>query len=103
MDFQEMLKRAREIKAVNAQLAQKDNCTEWGLEQRTMGFVGDVGSLAKLVMAKSGYRKYDDLDKKLAHELGDCLWAIMTIADEAGVNLEKAFLDTMNEIEQRNK
>jgi NTP pyrophosphatase (non-canonical NTP hydrolase) len=103
MDFQDMLKRAREIKEVNKKLTEAENCAQWGLEERTMGFVGDVGSLAKLIMAKSGYRIYDDVDKKLRHELGDCLWAVMTIADEAGVDLEQAFFDTMNEIEQRKK
>jgi NTP pyrophosphatase (non-canonical NTP hydrolase) len=39
----------------------------------------------------------------LAHELADCLWSIIVIADEAGVDLEKAFFETMKEIELRKK
>jgi len=103
MEFKQLIARAKEIKKVNVELTQKEECKTWGLEERTMGFVGDVGSLAKLIMAKNGYRKYDDLDKKLAHELADCLWSVIVIADEAGIDLEEAFINTMEEIEQRKK
>jgi NTP pyrophosphatase (non-canonical NTP hydrolase) len=103
MEFKQLIARAKEIRAVNAELTQKDGCKPWGLAERTQGFVGDVGALAKLIMAKNGYRKYDNIDAKLAHELADCLWSVMMIADEAGIDLEEAFLKTMNEIEQKNK
>lgn len=64
------------------------------------GFVGDVGDLMKLVMAKSGVRRVDDIDKKLAHELADCLWSVLVLSQLYGVNLETAFLQTMDELEQ---
>ncbi|MHB8831424.1 MAG: MazG nucleotide pyrophosphohydrolase domain-containing protein [Patescibacteria group bacterium] len=103
MDFQQLIARAKEIREVNSKLASNDGCKGWGSAERMQGFMGDVGDLAKLVMAKNGYRKYDDLDKKLAHELGDCLWSVIILADELGVDLEKSFLETMNEIEARLK
>jgi NTP pyrophosphatase (non-canonical NTP hydrolase) len=101
MEFQKLIERAREIKKINLELTQSENCKIWGNTERVLGFVGDVGALAKLIMAKNGYRKYENVDKKLAHELGDCFWSIITIADEAGVDLEKAFFETMKEIELR--
>ena len=52
-------------------------------------------------MAKKGFRSYEDLDKKLAHELADCLYSIIVIADELGIELEKGFLETMSEIESK--
>lgn len=70
MEFSELIKRAKEI---NAKLAEREGSRAWGVSERAQGFVGDVGDLMKLVMAKNGYRKYEDLDKKLSHELGDCL------------------------------
>lgn len=60
-----------------------------------LGFLGDVGDLAKLVQGKAGVRPRDDLDSAMAHELADCLWAILTLADAYGVDLETAFDDTM--------
>jgi NTP pyrophosphatase (non-canonical NTP hydrolase) len=103
MDFEKIIERAKEIRKVNAKLAQNEGSKEWGLAERTQGLVGDVGDLVKLVMAKNSYRKYEDLDKRLAHELADCLWSVIIIADEAGVDLEKAFVETMKEIELRKK
>lgn len=53
-----------------------------------------MGDLAKLVQGKAGVRSTDDLDAKLAHELADCLWAVLTLADLYAVNLEAAFGST---------
>lgn len=103
MEFKKFIERAKEIRKVNAKLTQNEGSKKWGLAERTQGFVGDVGDLAKLVMAKNGYRKYEDLDKRLAHELADCLWSLIIIADEAGIDLEEAFVKTMGEIELRKK
>lgn len=65
------------------------------------GFVGDVGDLMKLVMAKSGMRAIPDADRKLAHELSDCLWSVLVLARLYDVDLEKEFLHTMDEIEHK--
>lgn len=43
-----------------------------------LGFLGDVGDLAKLVQGKAGVRPRPDLDEALAHELADCLWSVLT-------------------------
>ena len=63
------------------------------------GFVVDVGDLMKLVMAKNGARPVEDLERKLAHELSDCLWSVLVLARLYDVDLEKAFLATMTDIE----
>lgn len=65
------------------------------------GFVGDVGGLSKIVVAKHGLRHMDDVDKKLAHELSDCLWSILVLAGKYGVDLPGEFLKTMGELERR--
>ena len=53
----------------------------WTTEEIMLGFLGDVGDLAKLVQGKAGVRPRDDLDEALAHELADCLWCVFTLAD----------------------
>lgn len=65
------------------------------------GFVGDVGDLMKLVMAKSGIRTIADTEHKLPHELADCLWSVLVLARLYDVDLEKAFLTTMDDLERR--
>jgi NTP pyrophosphatase (non-canonical NTP hydrolase) len=64
-----------------------------------LGFLGDMGDLAKLIQAKEGVRQYEDLDNKLAHELSDCLWSIIILANKYGVDLEAAFVKTMSELD----
>ena len=65
-----------------------------------LGFLGDVGDLAKLVQGKAGIRERDDLDLALAHELADCLWSIFTLADCYDVDLESAFVATMTQLSE---
>jgi len=73
----------------------------WTREELMQGFVVDVGELMQLSMAKAGARQVDDVDKKLAHELSDCLWSVLVLAKLHGVDLEKEFLATMQEIEAK--
>jgi len=70
---------------------QSQGCRAWSRSDIVMGFVGDVGALAKLTMAADGLRKTPDHQKKLGHELADCLWSLLVIADEYQVNLEDEF------------
>lgn len=100
MDFQDIIKRARDIKESYQVLNRTEGYRTWGVNEYAEGFVGDVGDLMKLVMAKKGLRFVDeDVDAKLKHELADCLWSIIVIADELDIDLEQEFVNTMNTLE----
>jgi len=71
-----------------------------------MGFVTDVGDLMKLVMTKDGIRDVgslnaEALNEKMAHELSDCLWSVLILAKKYNIDLEKSFLQTMDELERK--
>jgi NTP pyrophosphatase (non-canonical NTP hydrolase) len=93
--------RAEEIRKKYEELNAKNGKETWGAKDYAMGFVGDVGDLLKLVMAKENVRDIDDTDAKLKHELADCLWSILILAGQYGVDLDVEFTKTMQEIEQR--
>lgn len=93
--------RAIALRQRYAALNQQQGRAIWGAKDYAMGFVGDVGDLQKLVMAKENMRDIADTDAKLAHELADCLWSVMVLADHYNVDLEAAFTKTMNELETR--
>lgn len=97
----ELQQRAQLIRQKYDELNRKDGHSEWDGTDYAAGFVGDVGDLMKLVMAKDGKRRGEDIDAKLKHELGDCLWSLLVIANHYGVDLEDAFNGTMNELEER--
>jgi NTP pyrophosphatase (non-canonical NTP hydrolase) len=73
----------------------------WDTGDLALGFVGDVGDLAKLVMAVDGRREIPDARRLLGHELADCLWAVLVLADRYGVDLVAEFRHMTDEIEQR--
>jgi NTP pyrophosphatase (non-canonical NTP hydrolase) len=96
MEFAEMQDRARAVRAQYAAMEIERYGRPWTREEIMLGFLGDVGDLAKLVQGKEGVRPRDDLDTALAHELADCLWSVMTLADAYDVDLAATFDETMS-------
>lgn len=103
MDFKTLSQRAIEIRNKYSALEKKKKGREWTNLNLMEGFVGDVGDLMKLIMAKEGVRDVENVDEKLAHELSDCLWSILVLADKYGIDLEQSFMKTMDELENRIK
>jgi NTP pyrophosphatase (non-canonical NTP hydrolase) len=102
MEFSEISKRAKEIRQQYNVLNRVEGYKSWGVNDYAEGLVGDVGDLMKLLMAKKGLRfAGGDIDSKLAHELADCLWSVIVIADELDIDLEKEFLKTMRQLENK--
>lgn len=98
MDFQLMQGKARAVRAQYAELEAARYGRSWTTEEIMLGFLGDVGDLAKLVQGKAGVRPREDLDEALAHELADCLWCVMTLADAYDIDLGNAFETTMAQL-----
>jgi len=103
MELTALADRAMEIRAAFGRHETAAGGRPWTREEVMQGFVGDVGDLMKLVMAKSGIRSVEGLDHKLPHELADCFWSVLVLARLYDIDLEKAFLQTMREIESKLK
>lgn len=100
--FSELVQQAVAVRDHYDELQRADGHKQWDVSDRMAGFVGDVGDLSKLIMAKKGVRRGpNDIDAALAHELADCLWSVLIVADELDVDLERAFVKTMNELHER--
>lgn len=100
MEFENLTRRALEIRRQYAELEKTRYGRAWTREEIALGLVGDIGDLAKLVMARQGLRHIPEAEAKLAHELADCLWSILVLARMYDIDLEQAFLKTMAELEQ---
>ncbi|AOS43957.1 hypothetical protein Verru16b_01017 [Lacunisphaera limnophila] len=101
MELSQLSTRALQIRERFAAHEQARAGRSWTREEIMQGFVGDVGDLMKLVMAKAGARPIAEVDRKLAHELSDCLWSVLVLAQLYNVDLEREFLGTMAEIEAK--
>lgn len=94
-------RRAIEIRQKYDDLNLRQRGVVWNEQQLMAGFVGDVGDLSKIIMAKHGLRPMEDIDGKLAHELSDCLWSVLVLAHKYDIDLSAEFMKTMNELENR--
>jgi NTP pyrophosphatase (non-canonical NTP hydrolase) len=102
MQLTDLTHRAMELRARFSTKEIQQAGRPWTREEVAQGFVGDVGDLMKLVMAKQGLRATKgDVDERLAHELSDCLWSVLVLAELYHLDLEAAFLRTMSEIEAK--
>lgn len=100
MDIKKMQELAIEVKDTYRERGKLGGEMPWTVSEYMAGFVGDVGALSKLIMVKQGYREGTDIVNKIPHELADCLWSILVIANELEIDLEEAFLRTLRQLNQ---
>ncbi|TQM17564.1 hypothetical protein FB548_0949 [Pseudoxanthomonas sp. 3HH-4] len=92
MNLHDLEKLALRLNELYEQLEIKRYGRVWTTEELALGFVGDVGDLAKLIQANAGIRHIDDCKAKLGHELSDCLWSIIVLAHKCGIDLQAEFV-----------
>lgn len=100
MDFSDLEKSALQLNELYERLETQRYGRVWTTQELALGFVGDVGDLAKLIQAHTGVRTIDDCNAKLGHELSDCLWSIIVLAHKCGVDLEAEFVRNTREISE---
>jgi NTP pyrophosphatase (non-canonical NTP hydrolase) len=98
MNFSDLEKAALDLNELYERLEAKRYGRVWTTQELALGFMGDVGDLAKLIQAHSGVRTIDDCEGKLGHELSDCLWSILVLADKCGIDLQAEFVKNTREI-----
>jgi len=94
MEIIDLQKRSLKIREKYKKLEIKKDGSKWSTEQLIKGFMKDVNDLFNLV--KSNSEK-----EKLKHELSDCLWSVLVLADEFNIDIEQSFLENMNKLEKR--
>ncbi|MFE0698741.1 MazG nucleotide pyrophosphohydrolase domain-containing protein [Streptomyces sp. NPDC058872] len=101
MDFDEVKQQAIRIHDLYDELNRRERGRVWTRTEFVLGFMGDVGDLAKLIMAEEGAREHPGGRPALEHELADCLWSVLILAHRYNVDLESAFHRTMAELDER--
>jgi NTP pyrophosphatase (non-canonical NTP hydrolase) len=99
MSLNDLQRRAMQIHDRYDELNQAKRGRVWTREEFMLGFVGDVGDLAKLVMAAEGARDMPGGRLALEHELADCLWSVLVLAQKYDVDLKAVFERTMTELD----
>ncbi len=92
MDIADSLKRVKKIKQAYNVLNRTEGYKTWSASEYMEAFIGDVGDLSKLMLARKGYSfAQKDVDSKVARELADCLWSVLVLAEELDVDIESEF------------
>lgn len=65
----------------------------------------EVGEVARIISRKYGEQseKESDKEKVLSDELADVLWVIICLANQTGIDLEKAFIKNIDKKSIRDK
>ena len=69
----------------------------WGTEELLIGLMTDIGDLSRLVLAKEGFRTVSG-DIALRHELADCFWSIIVLAERYNIDLSEALQEMSDDI-----
>ncbi len=62
-------------------------------------FAGDAKNLIKFIEAEQGQRTIANSKEKIEAQLAHCLWSVVVLADIHHVNLETAFMEAMDRLE----
>src|SRR5687768_5449844 len=98
MKLSDLEKSALHLNELYEQLEIKRYGRIWTTQELALGFVGDVGDLAKLIQANAGVRNIDDVKSKLGHELSDCLWSVIVLANKCGIDLPAEFARNIKQV-----
>lgn len=101
MDIAAATAKATDLAALFDRLNEANGQRAWSGLDLALGFVGDVGDLVRQVQVAENVRTYPGGREALEHELADCLWSVLMLADRYEVDLAAAFDKTTSQLEAR--
>jgi NTP pyrophosphatase (non-canonical NTP hydrolase) len=101
MDIEAATAKAANLAALFDQLNEANGQQAWSGLDLALGFVGDVGDLVRQVQVAENVRTYPGGREALEHELADCLWSVLVLAERYDVDLEAAFDKTTTQMQAR--
>ena len=100
MDLTAATRRAARVRGLYHRLEVHHEGSRWEIKDDMLGLVNDVGTLARLVMATQGrWSPGGDVDQQLRGKLAECLWWILDLADRLEIDMDEAYVQTMDRIE----
>jgi NTP pyrophosphatase (non-canonical NTP hydrolase) len=99
-DLDSAVRRARRVRALYEILEERQSGQVWSLHELMLGFVNDVGTVGRLVLARDGTWGIDgDVRAQLQHKLAESMWWVMVLADRLDIDMTDAYFSTMDRLE----
>jgi NTP pyrophosphatase (non-canonical NTP hydrolase) len=100
IDFTAATARALHIRELYKQLEERLHGSAWTPQEMMLGYLYDIGELGRMVMAgEDRWLHEGDLPRELQDKLSECLWWVLVLADRLGVDITKAFITKMNDVD----
>lgn len=101
MELSDMQDRAIDVRRRFREFETATYGREWTTADLISGLVTDVGDLAAAVQRVEGIRpaRQEAPIDEVRHELGDCLWVLLVLANRFQIDLGDAFQSTMDGVE----
>ena len=99
MELQKLVNRAMDLRRQYEKKETELYGTPATDEDIAQSFLGDVNNLIKLIMAENGKRTIANSKEKLEAQLAHCLWSVIVLAKMRNMDLEQAFMETMDRLE----
>jgi hypothetical protein len=99
MDFQKIIHRAMDLRRQYEVKETSLYGASSTINDVAQGFSGDVKNLLKLIEAEGGQREIANSREKLEAHLAHCLWSVVVLAQMHNVDLETAFMEAMDRLE----
>ncbi len=73
-----------------------------GKKLRYIDFVSEIGELGKEILKSTNYGKKEySIDETAVEEMGDCLFSLLALCCEMGIDAENALSGAMEKYQQR--
>ena len=99
MDFQKIIHRAMDLRRQYEVKETSLYGASSTIKDVAQGFSGDVKNLLNLIEAEGGQREIANSREKLEAHLAHCLWSVVVLAQMHNVDLETAFMEAMDRLE----
>ena len=99
MELQKLINRAMDLRSQYEKKEKQLYGSPATDEDIAQGFLGDVTNLIKLVKAQHGKGQIANSTEKLGSQLSHCLWSVIVLAKMHNVDLEQAFFEAMDRLE----
>lgn len=100
MEIRDLIDRAMQTRARYEAYENRTSGKTWTRADLAMGMAVDLGDFMRLAQAVDGKRIIDNAHEKMQHELADLLWSVLVLSQKYEIDLEKAFLATMDHLDE---
>ncbi|MFV0480389.1 MAG: hypothetical protein ACK5LP_00220 [Campylobacteraceae bacterium] len=97
LTLKETIDKSMQIRELYQSFEKKKLGTIWSVEEDMLAFLSDAGVVARLTMAHEKRWLHEDFENELKYKVSECFWWLMVISKRMDIDLEKSFLEFIDE------